>query len=138
MRRPASISAASPAAVVATSPRSGTSSAVGPSSTLPYTVGATSTPLLLAVGTGSRISDSSGRASLSNTISSPRRGQMVNLSPPIIASMTSLFSPAAFTTQRQRTTPVLVTTWCSEAPDRIPVTRLRSRSRAPAASAWVA
>ena len=124
--------------MVATSAGSGTSSAVGPSSRLPYTVGATSTPLVLAVGTGSRISDSSGLASLSNTISSPRRGRMVNRSPPIIASTASLYSPAAFTTQRQRTTPVSVTTWCSTAPARIPVTRLRSRSRAPAASACVA
>jgi len=101
-------------------------------------VGATSTPLVRAVGTGSRIEDSSGRASLSNTMSSPRRGQMVNSPPPIIASIVSLCSPAAFTTQRQRTTPVPVTTWCSAVPVRIPVTRLRSRSRAPAASACVA
>src|SRR6185437_13049432 len=101
---------ARPAAVVATSPGSGTSSAVGPSSTFPYTVGATSTPLVRAVGTGSRIEDSSGRASLSKTISSPRRGQIVNRSPPIIASTASLYSPAAFTTQPQRSAPAGLTT----------------------------
>ncbi len=91
--------------------------------------------MVRAVGTGSRIDRSSGRASLSNTISSPRLGWIVNPSPPNIRSMTSLYRPAAFTTQRQRTTPVLVITWCSAAPVRTPVTWLRNRNRAPAASA---
>ena len=91
--------------MVAASARSVTSCAVGPSSTFPYTVGATSTPLVRAVGTGSRIERSSGRASLSNTMSSPRRGVIVNPPPPNIASIRSLPSPAALTTHRQRTRP---------------------------------
>ena len=91
--------------MVATSDRSRTSCAVGPSSTFPHPVGATSTPLVRAVGTGSRIERSSGRASLSNTMSSPRRGVTANPPPPNIASIRSLPSPAALTTQRQRTGP---------------------------------
>ena len=93
---------------MATSQRSGTSSAVGPSSTFPYTVGATSTPLVRAVGTGSRIDRSSVLASLSNTMSSPRRGRMVNPPPPNIRSTVSLPSPAAFTTHRHRSGPRVV------------------------------
>jgi hypothetical protein len=108
MRRPAASSDVSPDAVVAVSDRSETSSAVGPSSTFPYTVGATSTPLVRAVGTGSRIDPSSVRASLSNTISSPRRGWIVNPPPPNIRSTVSLPSPAALTTHRARSGPRVV------------------------------
>ena len=58
------------------------SSAVGPSITFPNTVGATSTPLVCDVGTGSTVRLSSGLANLSNTINSPRRGRIVNPSRP--------------------------------------------------------
>ena len=114
------------------------SSAVGPSSTLPYTVGATSTPLVAAVGTGSRIEPSSGRASLSKTMSSPRRGRIVKPPPPSIASMRSPPSPAALTSQRQRTVPRVVARACPPASLRTPVTRRPSSSRAPARTASVA
>jgi hypothetical protein len=138
MRRPAVSKPARPAAVVAVSRRSPTSSDVGPSSTFPYTVGATSTPLVRAVGTGSRIEPTRERASLSNTISSPRRGVIVNPSPPSIRSTRSLSRPAAFTTHRLRTSPAEVDSRCSPSCARTPVTRVRSRSPAPAASASVA
>ena len=82
MRRPASMSPSRPGPVVAVSSGSSMSSAVGPSRTLPYTVGATSTPFVRCVGTGNTIDDTSGRASLSKTMSWPRRGAMVNSSWP--------------------------------------------------------
>ncbi len=59
---------------------SGTSSAVGPTITLPNTVGDTSTPFDTAVGTASTMWRTSGRVSLSKTISSPRRGVTVKRS----------------------------------------------------------
>ncbi len=74
-----------------------TSSAVGPSTTLPKTVGVTSTPLVVFVGTARIIRPTSGRASLSKTISSPRRGVTVKRSWPNRRSISSLRSPAALT-----------------------------------------
>ena len=124
--------------MVAVSARSGTSSAVGPSSTLPYTVGATSTPLVRAVGTGSRMADSSGRASLSNTISSPRRGVIVNASPPSSRSIRSACSPAALISQRQRSGPRAVRTSCCSGPGSTSSTWVCSSSRTPAWTASVA
>ena len=53
-----------PAPVVAVSVLSSTSSAVGPSSTLPNTVGLTSTPLVVLVGTGSSTCDRAGAREL--------------------------------------------------------------------------
>ena len=76
-----------------------TSSAVGPSITFPNTVGAISTPFVTFVGTASTMCRTSGRASLSNTISSPRRGVTVKPSCPSIRSSSSERSPAAFTSR---------------------------------------
>ena len=78
------------------------SSAVGPSITLPNTVGAISTPFVILVGTASTTCETSGRESLSNTISSPRRGVTVKPSCPSIRSSSSERSPAAFTKKRVR------------------------------------
>ena len=61
---------------------------------------ATSTPFVVAVGTGSMMWRTSGRASLSKTISSPRRGVTVKRSWPKSQSISSAWRPAAFTTQR--------------------------------------
>ena len=103
MRRPSASSASDPAAVVAVSVRSSRSSAVGPSSTFPQVVGETSTPLVRAVGTGSRMRVRSRRASLSNTMSWPRRGVTVKSRWPSSPSMRSAPRPAALTSQRART-----------------------------------
>jgi hypothetical protein len=65
MRCPLSASEAIPAAVVCVAVLSARSSAVGPTSTFPKTVGATSTPLVRGVGTGSRMREMSRLASLS-------------------------------------------------------------------------
>ena len=99
MRRPASSRPSRPAAVVAVSARPSMSSAVGPKSTLPYTVGATNTPFVRSVGTGSTMEDTSPRASLSKTMSWPRRGAMVNSSWPKRRLRTSAPRPPALTTQ---------------------------------------
>src|SRR6476620_11144792 len=74
IRRPSARSRARPVAVDPVAVLSAMSSAVGPSMTLPNTVGAMSTPLVVAVGTARRMWRTSGRASLSKTISWPRRG----------------------------------------------------------------
>ena len=97
MRAPSARRYASPPAVDSVSSLRSTSSAVGPSITLPNTVGAISTPLVIFVGTASTMCSTSGRASLSNTISSPRRGVTVKRSWPSMRSISSERSPAAFT-----------------------------------------
>ena len=91
-----------------------------------------------AVGTGNRIDRSSVLASLSNTMSSPRRGRMVNPPPPNIASTVSLPSPAAFTTHRHRSGPRVVASSCRSPAATTPVTWVDSRSLTPAATASVA
>src|SRR4051794_5665515 len=78
------------------------SSAVGPSITLPKTVGAISTPFVVGVGTASRMWRTSGRASLSKTMSSPRRGVTVKPPKPAIRWTSSLRRPAALTMKRAR------------------------------------
>ena len=94
-----------PSVVEERSSRSWVSWAVGPSITFPNTVGAISTPLVVAVGTGSSTCETSGRLSLSKTISSPRRGVIVNPSRPAIRCTVSECRPAALTTQRASSTP---------------------------------
>ena len=138
IRRPWSSSRRSPWAVEPVAARSSTSSAVGPSSTLPNTVGATSTPFVVAVGTGSSTWRSSGRASSSNTISSPRRGRMVKESWPNSRCTTSPASPAAFTTNAARTTPAGVVSSCPWSPAATAVTGARRHSAVPLATASVA
>ena len=117
MRRPFCNNASIPARVEPVAVRSSMSSAVGPNITLPNTVGATSTPLVSAVGTGRMVRPSSGRASLSNTMSSPRRGRTVKPSNPKRRWSSSPYSPAALTTNRVRTSsPSPVRSTVSSAP----------------------
>ena len=95
--------------------------------------------MVRAVGTGSKIDRSSVLASLSNTMSSPRRGRMVNPPPPNILSTVSLPSPAAFTTHRQRSGPRVVASSHVPSPAAAtPVTWVDSESLTPAATASVA
>ena len=67
---------------------------------MPNTVGAISTPLVIFVGTARITCSTSGRESLSNTISSPRRGVTVNPSCPSMRSSSSERRPAALTRKR--------------------------------------
>ncbi len=85
---------------------------------------------------------SSGRASLSNTISSPLRGRIVKPPPPNIRSTSSLASPAALTANRQRTGSAPGATASSNPSpppsSDTPVTRVPSRRSTPARTASIA
>ncbi len=137
-RRPSARSRAIPSAVEARSSLSSTSSAVGPSITFPKTVGAISTPFVVAVGTGSRMCETSGRLSLSKTISSPRRGVIVNPPSPAMRWTSSEYRPAALTTQRALSPPREVVIRHPAPARASPVTCSPRRRATPARTACVA
>ena len=102
-------------------------------------VGATSTPFVVPVGIGRMIADTRWRASLSKTISWPRRGVTVNSSWPSMRSTTSLCRPAALISQRARITPAVVDNVCRPSSSVATAwTVVFSISRTPAVTASVA
>ncbi len=99
-----------PSAVVRRSSLAPTSTALGPSITLPWMVRVTRIPLLTGVGQGKRTVRTASAAALSRTKYSPLRGVMVKPSSPAACIRSSAHRPAAMTTQRERTTPRSVMT----------------------------
>ena len=93
------------AEVVETSVLSSISNALGPMSKLPSTVGVTSTPLPILDGHWNIVCFASVPTVLSQSIYSPFLGVMLIESSPISFAISSLKTPAAFTTYFAKTVP---------------------------------